>query len=79
MIFGWDDLFNFLEDLTSWAYLFKSRLNDNFHLQAHSYIFNRSLFNSFAEILLLCTIENREASFAESFTADTKLSDRSLM
>ena len=33
-IVGWDDLFSFLENNTSWA-CFESGLEDIFHLQAH--------------------------------------------
>ena len=78
-IFGWDDLFNFLEDITSWACLFKSGLNYIFHLSAHSDIFCISLFSSYTEMLLLRTTENKEKTSANSFTVETKSSERSLM
>ena len=42
-------------------------------------IFRRSLFNSFAEILLSCTTENKEVPSAKRFTVDIKSSNRSLM
>ena len=48
----WDDLFDFLENITSWAYLFRSVLNEIFHLYVHSDIFFLWLFISFAEMLL---------------------------
>ena len=54
------DLTCFLENITSWACLLTSGLNDIFHLCAHSDIFCRSLFNTSAEVLLICTAENRE-------------------
>ena len=39
----------------------------------------RSLFNTTAEVLLLCTTENREVSSAKSFTVDSMFSDKSFM
>ena len=56
-IFGWDDWFNFLENISFRTCLFKSGLNNIFHLQANSDIFCRSLFSSFAEMLLSCKTE----------------------
>ena len=64
---GCTDLACFLENITSRACLLISGLNDIFHLCAHSDIFCRSLFNTSAEVLLLCTTENRKASSAKSF------------
>ena len=78
-IFGWDGFFNFLENITSWACLFKKGLNEIFYLSAHSDIFGRSLFNSFVEILLSFTTERREVSSAKSFTVDNSSSDRWFM
>ena len=65
--------------INSWTCLFISRLNDIFHLWTHSDIFCISLFSSFPEMLLSHTTENREVSSANSFTVDTKSSERSLM
>ena len=48
---GWDDLIIFLEKITSWACQFKSGLSDIFHWCAHSAIFYKSLFNSYAVAL----------------------------
>ena len=50
----------FLKNITSWASLLTSGLNDTFHLCAHSDNFCRSLFNTPAEVLLSCTTENRK-------------------
>ena len=78
-IFGWDDLVIFLENTTSWACLLRSGLKDIFHLKAHSDIFCRSLFSSFAEMLLSFTTENSDVSSAKSFTVDINLSRKSLI
>ena len=76
---GCTDFACFLENITSWACLLTSRLNDIFHLCAHSDIFCRSLFNTSAKVLLLCTTENRAVSSAKSFTVDSMISDKSFM
>ena len=79
MIFEWDRLFNFWENITSWAcYSNQDWMTFSFY-KPFQMFFWRSLFNSFFEILLSCTTENREVSSAKGFTVDTKLSDRSLM
>ena len=78
-IFGWDELFNLLKNTFSWACLFKSELNDVFHLKAHSDIFCRSLPSLFTELLLSGTVtelllsgtaENSDVSCAKIFTAN---------
>ena len=69
----------FLENITSWASLLTSGLNDIFCFCADSDIFCRSLSNTSAEVLLLCTIENREVSLAKSFTVDSVFSGKSVM
>ena len=76
---GCTDLACYLENITSWAFLLISRLNGIFHLCDHWDIFCRSLFNTSAEVLLLCTTENREVSSAKSFTVDSMFSNKSFM
>ena len=79
MIFEWDGLFNFWENITSGAcYSNQDWMTFSFY-KPFQIFFCRSLFNSFAEILLSCTTENREVSSAKVFVVDTKSSDRSLM
>ena len=56
-----------------------SGLNDILYLCANSDIFYRSLFNTSAEVLLLCTTENREVSSVKSFTVNSMFSDKSFM
>ena len=76
---GCTDLACFLENITSWTCLLISGLNDIFQLCVHSDIFWRSLFNTSAEVLLLCTTENREVSSAKRFTVNSMFSDKSFM
>ena len=77
---GCTDLACFLENMTSRACLLTSGLNDIFHLCEHWDIFCRSLFSNSAEVLLLCTTENREVSSAKSWIAvDSVFSDKSFM
>ena len=65
--FRWYSLFNFLENITSWARLFKSGLNDFSSISPFTFFLQ---INSFAEILLSCKAENREVSSTEGLTVD---------
>ena len=68
LIWRWDDSVIFLENITFWACLFWSGLNDIFHWYAHSDTFCKSLLNSFAEVLGSWKMENNDVSSANSFT-----------
>ena len=79
LIWRWDDFVIFLENIASLSCLLWSGLNDIFRWYAHSDIFCKSLFNSFAEVLGSWTMENNDVSSANSFTVDVMSTDRSLM
>ena len=74
----WDDLFSFLENITSLACLFRSGLKHIFHWLSHwlSDIFCRSSFSSFTEMLLSFTTDDESST--KKFTVDSKLSNKSL-
>ena len=75
---GCDTLFTFLQNIISWACLIRSGLKFIFHWKAQSVIFFRSLFNSIADVFVLCPTRNTEVSSADSLAFDDKLSDKSL-
>ena len=67
-ICGWDDSVFYLENINSLVCLFKSGLNDIFHWCAHSAVFCKSLFNSYAVVLASWIIENGDISSANNLT-----------
>ena len=68
----------FLENIASWACLFRSGLKAFSHWYAHSEFFFKSLFNLHAQVLASSTIENNVLSI-HNLTLDTISFERSLM
>ena len=64
--------FNFLLNIISWAYLQRFGLKVIFQSKTNHWFFFRSLFNSIADVFILCTAENREVSSANSLAFDDK-------
>ena len=76
---GCDTFFNFLLKMTSWACLLGSRLKLIFYWKAQSLSFFKSLFSSFAEVVMSCVTENRDASSANNFALEDRAPDKSFM
>ena len=70
---------DFLEKITSWACLVRSGLKTIFYCLAHSRIFLKSLFSTFAVSKGSQISENKEVSSANNLTLLFKLCVRSLI
>ena len=75
----WYTLFTFREKITSWACLDRSGLKDIFDLLAQRLTLSRSLFSFYEVLIGSWTTENIEVSSANSFTLDSRLSDKLLI
>ena len=71
--------FNFLLKMTSWACLLGSGLKLIFRWKAQSLIFFKSLFSSFAEVVMSCVTENRDVSSANNFALEDRSPDKSFI
>ena len=69
---GCDTFFNFLLKMISWDYLLGSGLKLIFHWKTESLIFVKSLFSSFAEVVMSCVTENRDVSSANNFALEDR-------
>ena len=72
-----DTFFNFLLKMTSWACFDCLKLI--FHWKAQSLIFFKSLFSSFAEVVMSCVTKNRDVSLANNFALEDRSPDKSFI